>query len=207
MVDYTTFTEVDVVPGRVVIDSATQMTVTALDRDEEVYVYKDVDVSVTGDFLAEGSFKVTASSGTGISYCFGYSDEIDDLLNATSHAAFRATDEGANVTIKIEDENGQSSSINISTGSDVWWTFTRVGTTLRLKLYSDQNKTSQIGGDLTLVQLVADTYLYVYGMSSFNDGGSGHSMSVIINELEQATGLVPAVAAAGSIFGGQIVSG
>ena len=83
--DFDTYAEVDVVADRLARSGA-QVDWTALDADEEAYVWKAK--TSTGSFVHRGVAQNTAASATGI-VCFGgYATEEDDAFNNNDWAGW-----------------------------------------------------------------------------------------------------------------------
>jgi hypothetical protein len=189
IIDYTNFTEVDIAADHVSIDSPSRISFTNLDHNENVYIYRQTSVNVTGDFTAKGSFKITsASGGTNRNmFVFGYGSGIGRLEDSTEYVGLEIQNNGGNLLFIKSNDGGTSSSLNWNFNTQYWWTLTRSGNTITLTLYSDSQRTNQVGST-SITQTSIDTYNYCYAISA-RIGNTGKSISGYIYELEEATGV------------------
>ena len=195
--DYTDCTEVDV-PARVAV-AASQLTITDLDCDEEVYVYKDFGVDYFGgDFEFQFSFNVSATATNSYGYLWGLANAVDDL-RATSitndldcHVLYCIIVAG-DCFLRFREYNGGSSVVSdvmtLSVSTDYYVTISRdesVGTygTITLSVYTDSDRTVHATGSPEVVTLTEkQNFRYLYAMSAYKSGLSGKDISGTISNL------------------------
>jgi len=179
--DYTTFTEVD--PNNRIAFTSSAITLTAVPRNEDVYLYYDSGADYWGDF----TFNFDASiSSTGVApgslfHAWGLSNTVNDRTGWAAGLLVMLYYSGTAYNVQLAEIGGTSDSYNISANTTYYFTVSRVGTTLALYVYTDSNRTTLAS---VLSRTVATTtYRYLYAMANYNDNSASIPCSGTIGNL------------------------
>jgi hypothetical protein len=193
--DLTTYTEQDVGANRITMTAST-VTITDLDRDEEVYLYDDKGVS---HFGAAWTFtwecRCTAASGNYPQFGMpGVSNTVDDyggmFTNNYQSIVTRWLDHTADLgyhTIDVyENEADDEDYGQVSIDTPYWVQFERTGeTTSQVRIYDSQ---AQGAGDVVDTLLCAvpsgRRYRYFFATSGWNTGAAGRAISGYVKDLD-----------------------
>jgi len=172
--DYTTFTEVD--PSSDITVTANEITIDTLRRDVSAGVYKDFGTDYfSGDFEFEWDFDFTAEVGNyGATSLFALTPTNlltrEDRLAANSgFDVYIGIDTGNAIRTFLRDwvtDSADQTGSGYTVPRRFWYTLTRVGSTITLKIYIDSDRTS-LYDTLTINNGAAPSYRYLYAMSSF----------------------------------------
>lgn len=192
--DYTEFKETDVGSNRLSVDSATQLTITNLDNDEDVRLVKDWGEGneVTGNFTRQFSYQMSGGADYDIVIAWGISNTASDRLlqNNDKDTYFRmlylTALGGAYGTLSAG--NGSADSSTLLTWTTRYYVkVERVGMTTYAYIYSDSSfstlvDTLQVDGTTAL------DYRYEFGMSAFNwPGKTGAVGTGVVYDLSIVT--------------------
>lgn len=193
---FTTYNETD--PNGKVTVTTRVITLTDGDRNEDYYVTSDKGAGSITDFTHWVDVNVTALINQGNSAMFFWgiaevSDDFKDMgapLDAIFAGAVHAT---ATTHYKIrlfEINNGglniKSTSSNINVNTPSYVSISRSSTTLTVEIYSTAALRAAGGsGDVgTLTDTVVGTaFRYVYGLVSYNQGGTNLDISGTVSNL------------------------
>lgn len=185
-IDYTGFTEADA-PGRLSVDSASQITITALDITEAVRLTYDhgVGTEVSGDFYRRFKVRVGASV-VGFAFVWGLGNDDTALLNnQTDFFAVTAAYQTGALLLNIYASTGGTAAIEgLSADTDYYVQVRRSGTTAILDVFSDSSFTTLIEQQ-TAELTGADDFRYEFGMSGYYTPGPapGASFSGVVSTL------------------------
>ena len=158
--------------------SGSELTITALSRNEEAYIYKELPVD--RDFTFQYSFKVTGGNSTGQIVLPSVSTELGDMSSwGNGHMSLRAYPISyRNAIFKDDVDNFSDDSASLSSAVRYWVTSTKVGNTLTTYVYTDENRTALVDTISVTISGVPDAN-YLYLVSS-NNTGSDNSLSGIV---------------------------
>ena len=195
--DYTDYTEEDA-PARVAV-AASQLTITDLDQDEEVYVYYDFGADYfDGNFEVQFDVNVNVASNE---YCYvlGLANDIDDLYatvetnNKDGLVSFIKGD-GGTFRICIKPYNsgtspGLAAQLNLSLSTDYYITIKRdesIGSygQFQLWVYSDPGRTVSMDGGAGVDLTEKADFRYLYAMSAYKNGDTGKTFNGTISNLK-----------------------
>lgn len=202
--NFTSFTEVD--PNSKITKTASTITVAALSRNEDAYVYKDFDVDYfLGNFEIDFALNVGSYGGlgSGVGYLIAMSNAVEELrwlyLNrATEHFWYvyiASALGGGNVQIGIQFYNGGDPPVNdltgyiLSQGTDYYVTVKRdesVGTygTMYLYLYDDAARTNLLDTLTLTIPNSKVNFRYLYGVQTYNSGGATYHWTGTVSDLD-----------------------
>ena len=194
--DYLEFNETDV-PGKLTVAQNT-ITLTDGDRDEDYYVTKDFGADYLGDFTHWVDVNVTAltdSGPTGFA-CWALSnvdDDLKDIDDAGGDALFLWTMRNTATSYKFilySIDGGVLTNLDassgITVGTKVFVSVSRAGTTLTAEIYSAVSLRALGGaGDVDTITGtgVGTAFRYLYGIGSYNNGGTGYDISGTVKNL------------------------
>ena len=189
------YTEVDVVANRVVKTDATTLTVTTLDNDEEVYVYKDMGANFFfGNFEFTLKTSCTECSVSALCAVWAVAGTVDDLLGidtaSGNYIAVYWSNNGVAGRIWLEECAAGAVYSDVFSGSlstNYYIKITRdtaVGAngTAYCYIYSDSAMTTLVD-TLTLALHSDFDYRYLYWMNTKNIGVGGVAVSAVIEDL------------------------
>ncbi len=193
--DFTGFNETDG-PGKVTVASNV-ITLTNGDRDEDYYVTKDEGAGTIGDFTHWVDVNVTAltNSGNSAMFFWGVAEVSDDFkdMGAPLDAIFAGACHVTATAYKIKlfgVDNGVLNILNGSSNIDVntesFLSISRSGTTLTVEIYSTAAlRAAGSSGDVDTVTdtAVGTAFRYVYGLGSYNQGGTNLDISGTVSNL------------------------
>jgi len=170
--DFTTYTEVD--PNSRVAVSAGAITVSAVGRNEDAYVYKDMGAGAITSFMVELQVNI---SNTGVGngsfiVMWGASNNVQDFNGWTTYGISIWAYYNAGVyTFYVKDKNGtQSGGITFSANTNYYLRFARDNTTACLSVYSDAARTTVVGTNT--IECTNTAYRYQYAFTTYNDGNA-----------------------------------
>uniref|UniRef100_A0A6M3KUB8 Uncharacterized protein n=1 Tax=viral metagenome TaxID=1070528 RepID=A0A6M3KUB8_9ZZZZ len=194
--NYADYTPVDVAADRMSVEG-TKITITTVDTDESVYLYKDFGAnSINESFTHKLKFECTAATAFGQAYVWGISNHVEDLETTADR------DDGSGIGL-YHIYDGTTYSLHFADTH-----FYDVGTgpfyitiimdksasaygTVTIKVYSDENRTIEIDrdedtsdDDLTFDWPSDIDYRYVYAFSSNSIGSGGREWSGVIEDLD-----------------------
>jgi len=197
--DFTTYNETDG-PTKVTVTAST-ITLTAGDRDEDYYVTKDFGANYFGDFTHWVDVNVTSltNDSTSNAICWGLGESEDDFKDIDD----AASEDGLILWAQYSDTPGEynftaydlqsgsltiigsvSATINVNTPS--YLAISRSGTTVTVEIYSSAALRAAGGsGDVdTITGEANNTALrWVYGLGSYATGSSEKDISATISNL------------------------
>lgn len=196
--DFTSYTEVDVIANALQDIAATSFSISSVDVNETVYLYKDF---VAGYFSSNFThqFKINISEVNTVlaGFVWGMSNSVG-ILNVNPVGApdffgvyveWNAASLGIGV---IKSESGVSSSdslTGLSLDTDYYITVTRNESEggfgkLYCYIFSDEERTTQVAGSpLSVTLTVRTNYRYLYAMSSYYAVGGGYALSGTVSNL------------------------
>ena len=203
--DYTTYTETDPA-NRFQNITANAFDVVGLLRNDNAWIFDDKGVGNIGDIspgiIFEGQADTSVPASTiGV---FGISNTIDDIQahasgNLASYwVSFNVSGGGADTIFAQTHGPGPTTDTDLmayTTGNRRFFTVTRSGTTLIIKVYTDLARTN-LEDTLTLVGLNT-TFRYLYAVNALNTG-QNNAISGDIANLEILA--APSVAGAGGSY-------
>jgi len=192
--DYTTFTEVDVPADRATVVDASSITVTDLDRDEAVWVYKDFGANYFNN-VAHWEFrfeaKFTGSTGFGTCGLWTLSQDLlgwDDIFDACKPALsvrWASDSDGWNPVYLWN--SGFLGHEGNSLDLDVDYYFTvdinRSASKVYCHIYTDPARTV-LDQTLRIDYSDSDEYQYLFAMQGHYDPWGGDAWSGSIKNLE-----------------------
>lgn len=174
------FTEVD--PGGRITISTTQISFTAMPRNESDYVYKDYGANaVPGNLEILFQFTLSSSISGGMAYFTGLGQSVAAISAQTNALAVGMYNDTGTIRLRLVDVDTSYlySQVTISTGAEYFCKLTRdesVGTYGTAYLYvatSEANRTSQTWAFTTSIALRSkQDWRYFYGVSSATFGGT-----------------------------------
>lgn len=172
---------------------------TDISQVEDAYVYMDLGAGAVSDFLVDFDIITPYVSSEPYTIDLAYlsfSNEIDDLYNTTEYIQVHFS--GEEPYIVVESNDGGYSKHSVSGETIYYVTFTRIGTDVNLKIYSDSARTNLLTtGSIT--QSTATTYRYIYALSSWNSNHAEYGSGWIDNiKYRKYTSSEPSVGAPGS---------
>ena len=200
--DYNTYAEEDVGADRVNVDSATQLTVTDIDQDENVWVVRDRGAGYfNGNFEHLVDHRLTAS-GPGDSWgaccSWALSDTLDSPRAAGNgvHVRFGGTADPATWTTYLQHYEGGLQQFNDQTAGGIpgaawdYLTIGRVGSTLTCEIYNAATRINP--GDLEDTLVIdddGDARQYLFAMCAYVSGNTGREMSIVVANLDLQEGI------------------
>ena len=187
--DYTGYVEVDVAANRVAVIAA-KITVTDLDDDEDVAVYKDFGAGYfDGDDVFELDFQCTDGAGKcGLWALTQDINGIGNLISGDKHflLLYQTTNNRLILYARHSTSSDSDSSVELAVdGTDYYLTIriNRTAGTLTCTIYSDTTRGTVV--DTLSVDLpdATDTYQYLYGMQAWKSGGGGFTWDGEIRNL------------------------
>lgn len=186
--DLTTYTEVDP-DGDLSATSSTLTVSTNNNRIATTYFYKDAGASHFTDFDIDFEFNVTVSQDVAFGTLCSVANTLGDTkaVDTASTGIYIATEEaGATNDVFLVDSLGDfvfSTGISISRSTTYYVTFTRVGTTATLNIFTDSGRSSHVSGSPVTLTVATTALRYVYLYSSYDDdaGGSDDFSCTIAN--------------------------
>src|SRR3990167_6820631 len=187
----TTYTEVDVAANRLAV-SAAAATLTDLDRDENVNLYKDHGV---GHFDAlDIDFEFSIGSGTvsnGVTVGLALTAAVETSLTglATTDVIFLLAESGAgfNPIVRLSRGNQVAfdTSIGLSGDTTYYATMTRAAgnTSISVVIYSDSARTTTVD-TVTVTGFGTATYRYAYAALAVNDGNAGQTFDGVFQNID-----------------------
>jgi len=204
--DFTTYTVHE--PDDRVSVTSSAITVTALQRDEEAYVAKDLGVDhFTGDFEHLFDFIFTAHGG-GTNDKWSMWAITNELLNSENDHDQSGTSECLNLWGGYDDSpgikyiqlrnfvNGTIASFATLTGTyelntQYYGTVQRTDTTVEARVYSDSNRGTLVGSG-SLAQSSAYSYQYIHGLLGGEFTGNAYLTGVVSNlDLQEVPPVKP----------------
>jgi len=176
--DFTTYTEVDA-PNRFT-QTSTRNTVTDLDRDENVYVYKSYGSGHFGDFTHYIDVQIDGT-GTNSLLCWVWvlANTPSSWSNATDAIGLMIAIDAVAPYIRIQDKatSNQDYGRVISLGVTRYLILQRSGTTLTCKIYDTAENRDLEGAtglqDTLTITCSNTTYEYCFCGAGNNDGATG----------------------------------
>ena len=190
--DFTTYTEVDG-PGRFSVDSATQITITNADRDEDIYIVKDkgaaffsadyehwFTMQFAANALYQGTYwSITNTSGSSAAACEGAGDDCHRVLIHNGSNALYLQE--FNNAVGTEDSMINASTITLynkvirdeSVGANG---------TMYLYVYSDATRLILLD-TLTVTLTENQDFQYLFAVAGSNDGGTGRDWDGVMSDL------------------------
>ncbi len=217
--DLTTYTEVDT-QSRLTVGTY-DVLATALQKGDVAYLYKDFGAGFFGDFEINFEIEISSSASGDSMLCMlalGDTPGTWQDMNATDDGIIGYVINNAGSLLLIEWDfvtpaSGNGGVIPPASTTLVkrYGTFDRSGSTVRLRLFSDQERTTQI----SIAQntgFTTQAFRYLMAANSYDDPGSA-AISGKIQNIEIISPLVPTAAARlfntevihSSLFGGAIV--
>lgn len=188
------YVEVDVGANRLAETSATVLTITTLDDDEDVYEYRDFGAShFAGDFEIRFKLNVTAINyDAGIMGLANALGTINDITVVNGpFIGMKMTAFGgsykAYVTEYVAGAENAGNQITLNLATDYYIKFKRdesVGAngTLYAYIYSDSGFETLVGTSSVALSNNTD-FRYLYPMIAYNSGASGKSISFTISNF------------------------
>lgn len=185
--NFTSYTEVDVPADRVTV-TATKCETIDIDRDEEVYVYKDM----TADYFGatwDHDWEVTATNPSkdyDLAGGYGVSNDVDDLNGWTQglgHIVGRHADDDLYIQIIDKDDDSTDNAQGLSWSTKYYITTERTSeTAVETRVYDDSGRTSLVDTISTAIPS-GRRYQYVYGMAGHNSSAN-YAFSFDIENLD-----------------------
>lgn len=189
------FTEVDVAANRVVLSGDT-VTITGLDNDEDVYVYKDLGAGYCdGNFEFRLKFNCSSSDNNSSFVIWALANsvgDIEDIYSANGDILYLAYFDFAGFNIFLHEINNGASiadSYAISKSTDYYIKVVRdesVGTygTIYAYIYSDSGFSTLLD-KMSVTLTEKQDFRYLYWMSGYNNGVGGLSASYTVSDLTE----------------------
>jgi len=194
--DFTGYTEVD--PNDRYAVAASAVTVTALQRNEDAYVYKDRGTGHFDGFSHNVDYKNTATSAYSLLIFWALANVVNDAKawdNANAEVIL-CNAYGNSPTLYIRnEETGTQSGQTVSNNTQYYNTISREsgGTTVTMYVYSNPSRTTLVGSKSVSVT-GSRKYRFIFAANSYNDGKTYTVSAVIANlDLGEAAGIIPIV--------------
>jgi len=188
LVDWTSagWTEVDVAANRITF-TANQITVTDLDRDEEVYFYRDYDADHFDGFSHDYDFKeVTGGAGWIVApWCLA--NVVNDEYHFYVQYSVSLSCHLDNHVLYICNWQGRVySGQAITRGTQYYVTVARSagGILCTQTIYSDASRETIVGVPKSVAVISGNKYRYLYSMNSWNSSHGGYATDALINNLD-----------------------
>lgn len=190
-IDMGYWTEVDV-PGRVTIDYTNErISIADLDNDEDVYVYKATDASVS-DFILDFEFQVLNTAvGAGAAFGVGLADGVGTMEDVSNGLYIRVQYVGVNdtyATIKHMTGGAMAGSGSISSLLDdttYYGRFIRRGSYCWLGIYSDRiRETHMAGSPVEYNDTTPTAFTHLYPMTGYDDSTAGKAMDAYVEAIK-----------------------
>jgi len=188
--DFTTYTQVDA-PGRITA-SASRLEVTNGDRDETYYAYDDKGLNAINEVNIDFEMYLSVGSVTNEQVYMAVTNTVDtvDGFAATDMSVALSVAGGTPYIYLVRGAVAATQqSVALSDGTIYYCTLQRSAgsDTATLDIYSDDARTVQLGGQLSLSGYGAGTqYQYVHGVNVFNSGTSGLSINGYVQNMRIA---------------------
>jgi len=191
-IDMGYWTEVDVGAGRVTIDYTNErIEITDLDCDENVYVYKATDASVS-DFILDFEFQVlSATAVNGSIFGIGLADGVGTMEDVTNGLYMRIYRVGAgnnaaaiyHMTAGAEVSGGTIASLADDT--TYYGRLIRRGSYCWLGIYSDRIRETHVAGSPVEYKDTTPTaFTHLYPMTGYDDGSTGKDMTAYVESIK-----------------------
>jgi len=179
---------------------------------EQCYIRRDYGSGYFGDISPGHKFKIrrTAHLSYGIYCALSYSNFIGDDLEtgygiASKNLLTLLFVGNAAPQFQIASSHGTGTlhtdtSITLSDSTDYWPLLTRSGATATAVIYDDEAQTS----DVDTIQVTEDsavTYQYLWASSSWADGPTGKTMSVVAADYDLQEGAGGATGKSNPLYG------
>jgi len=185
------WTEVDVPADRVTIDYTNErIAIADLDNDEDVYVYKATDASVT-DFVLDFEFHVLSTSvvnsgfGIGLADGTGTMEDVSnglyarvkfDALNDVYARIFHMTGGGASTSADI---------VSLADDTTYYGRLIRRGSYCWLGIYSDRiRETHAAGSPVEYNDETPVAFTHLYPVAAYDNGGPGFAMDAYVEAIK-----------------------
>jgi hypothetical protein len=185
--DLTTYTETDSDSDITITEN--KCDVSSMRRDADSYVYKDFGAAHFGDFTINFECLVSGTHLNGSAVMCMLSNTvgtIQDQIVANDGIVFHASGGAGSLTFSLSDYNTDNTDSYVDGGTTsnlLYCTFTRVGTTATVKIYSNATRTTLIDTISITSQGTALRYLSV--MASRDTSGDGtHVMNTYTQNFE-----------------------
>ncbi|HUX15209.1 MAG TPA: hypothetical protein VMW52_01985 [Phycisphaerae bacterium] len=182
------YTEVDIGADRVVLSTVTA-TVSNIDRDEEVYVYKDFGAAHFDVYEHLSEVEFTGNNGQ---FAYGAANviggELDDFYNNTDASGWVMKYDGANYSIEIwHMESGNLREFDQYTpaaqDTPYYVKYTRLENgDCGGRVYSDAARTNLL--DTLTMNDDGDARRYSFGMSGMDKPASGDAISYLVTNID-----------------------
>lgn len=185
-------------PGKVTITTST-ITLTNGDRDEDYYVTCDSGVGAITDFTHWIDVNVTAQTDNDNSLFIGWGvsnadDDLKDITDASGESIHIVLQHsGSATTYKFVLRYATGGAVYVAdqsfgrvVGTPYYLSISRSNTTVTVQVYSTSVLRSAGGaGDLDTLTGVCinTTFQYLYGLSSYNTGGTAKDISGTVSNL------------------------
>ncbi len=185
--DFTTFTEVD--EGNCETYNSSFITITNYDRTKNLHLYKDMGIDAIGDFIYNiDMMMVSSDSASNYIWFVVVANQVGDYQEVTNLQGLAIRHNvGTRYLMLYDKGGGAGDSMIISL--NVWYyiTFSRIGSTLNVYVYSDSSRLTLID---TLTQAGAQTtaWRYLYGSMGFDYSSGNNVISAKIRNLKGGGG-------------------
>lgn len=191
--DLSTYTEVDSA-GQLAV-SGTSTWAVYMDMDVDSYLYKNFGAGHFNGIKLRFALRLADLGVDDSDAAIGFCNVVNDANNWTGgYALIRITTKPStnSGTLYIKIDGSESVSyISISTGTDYYFELYRVGDTVELRRYSDSSYTT-VSETISKTGAGTSTYQYFYPLASFNQGYSGRSIYVTLDDFEFFPVSIPA---------------
>lgn len=195
--DFTTYTENDP-SSQITIDSATQISITALDRNSEGYVYDNKGAAhFGGDFNHKIDFNLTSGAVSGWVFVWALTNAVDDIKGIfdASGSCFSSRVSlltGTASILLIELDGGTNYSdvaYTVTAGTDYYVVVDRdesIGSygQLRQRIYSDAERTTLLNTQTVSLHTSKKDFQYIFPVNSWNSGDSSSTLTGTISNLD-----------------------
>lgn len=186
--DFTTYTEVDT-NAKLTVTSA-RATGVDVDRDEDVYLYKDFGaayfnaLNITFELLVNATS--TPAGGSSPVGSIAITNTVNDISAfATTDISAIIGEEGVGAKIWLQRGAGVASDVYICSLDTIYYCLLERASgndTVTLKIYSDAARTTLLD-TLTVIGYGTTTYRYLFGFVNWNNGQAGADFDGYVENL------------------------
>jgi len=148
--------------------------ITNLTRNEDAYIYKDYTADYFTDFTHYFQAKWSQDSATCRVGTWGVSQVVDELVGlwgGFEKAVFSLFEGTTTVWFQESENRGNDRYEALSESTDYYFTVTKTGTTVQLKVYDDAARTNLLD-TMTVVLGTDRAYRYVFGCNTWNSSSA-----------------------------------
>lgn len=193
--DFTTYIEVDP-NNHIALTGTNKVSETSIHRNEDAYLYSDKGVNhFAGDFSHDFIMRApdTSPNDSGMAFCYGLSNTVDDATGWCAHTIYLMFNNDKTYVLYFGITGiGNTAYITAGSLTVYYCTIDRIGTTVRLRMWSDAARTD-LKFTRTIVDAAPITARYIYPMASNNSAHDLEESGCYIQDLDLKESAVPTV--------------